>query len=167
MASPRITDTGAEVRPVELTAGGGQVVACATPATDGYATTTWSLPVIDQVHLFNGAGWDRWRGANVFKDIAAVAIVAGTPQTIWTPAAGKRFRLMGFMLSSTTAAALIFKYAAANTTMWRTPVLAAAGVIIIEALGNGHMPGAVNDPLKLDATVSTTVSGAVWGIEEA
>ena len=47
--------------------------------------------------------------ADTFKIIDAVAIVAGTPAVVWTPAAGKTVRLLGWVLSSSAGAALEFQ----------------------------------------------------------
>ncbi len=103
----------------------------------------------------------------VFKDIAAVAVTAGTAATVWTPTAGKRFRLMGWRLSSSAAAALIFRYGATPTTMFRTPLLAAAGVDVCEVACNGFAPGAAGEALKIDVSANATVSGVVYGFEES
>jgi hypothetical protein len=117
--------------------------------------------------LYNGAGYDRPRTATVFKDITATAITAGTALTIWTPAASKKFRLMGWSISVSAAASLIFQYGATPTTMFRTELLAAAGVSqSAPNFGNGTMPGAANDALKLDVTANATVSGYCFGTEE-
>src|SRR5258708_20206177 len=51
----------------------------------------------------------------VFKPIKAVAITAGTPAAVWTPAAGKRFRLLGFCLVPTVAASILFEDATGGT----------------------------------------------------
>jgi hypothetical protein len=116
---------------------------------------------------YNGASYDRLRVPTTWKDISAVAITAGTPATIWTPAAGKKFRLMGWSISSSAAAALIFKYGGSPTTMFRTELLAAAGISqSAPGFGNGIMPGAVNDALKLDVTANATVTGYCFGCEE-
>ncbi len=45
----------------------------------------------------------------VFKPIKAVAITAGTPVAVWTPASGKRFRLLGFCVVPTVAASVLFE----------------------------------------------------------
>ena len=45
---------------------------------------------------------------DTFKAIDAVAVTARTPATVWTPAAGKKVRLLGWFLSSSAGAALEF-----------------------------------------------------------
>jgi hypothetical protein len=103
----------------------------------------------------------------VFKPVAAVAVTAGTGATIWTPASGKKFRLMGWSLSSSAAAALIFGDNAIGTVILRTPLVAAGG--LTEAppqIGSGFLSAAADNVLKLDTTVTSTVSGFVFGVEE-
>jgi hypothetical protein len=130
------------------------------------ATGARLLPVADCVTP-DGANYTRIRTANVFKDITATAITAGTPLSIWTPAGGKKFRLMGWSISADAACSLIFKYGGTPTTMFRTEKLAANGISqSAPNLGNGSMPGAANDVLKLDVTANATVSGYVFGCEE-
>lgn len=117
-------------------------------------------------HYIGGGLWERVRIAKIFKDVPATSITAGTPITVWTPTAGTRFRLLGFALSTTVNTSIIFKYGASNTTIFRTPLIAANNHIVCLQLGNGVMPGAVNDALKLDVVASATVAGFVCGVEE-
>jgi hypothetical protein len=62
----------------------------------------------------------------IFKTVASVAVTADTPATVWTPGSGKKFRLCGYHLGATVAAAsVIFKEGAGNTAVGlQTPVLA-------------------------------------------
>jgi len=104
---------------------------------------------------------------DTFKMIDAVAITAGTPATVWTPASGKKVRLLGWFLSSSAAAALEFQdSAAAGTVVAQTPLLAAAGVHDTLHLGEGVVLAAVDNTLELDVTANATVSGMVFGVEE-
>ena len=102
-----------------------------------------------------------------FKMIDAVAITAGTPATVWTPASGKKVRLLGWFLSSTAGAALEFQdSAAAGTVIAQTPLLAAAGTHDAPILGEGVTLAAADNTLELDVTANSTVSGMVFGVEE-
>lgn len=104
---------------------------------------------------------------DTFKMIDAVAITAGTPATVWTPASGKKVRLLGWFLSSSAAAALEFQdSAAAGTVIARTPLLAAAGVHDTPHLGEGVILAAADNTLDLDVSANATVSGMVFGVEE-
>ncbi|MBQ11940.1 MAG: hypothetical protein CMJ45_10355 [Planctomyces sp.] len=104
---------------------------------------------------------------DTFKVIDAVAITAGTPVTVWTPASGKTVRLLGWVLSSSAAAALEFQdSAAAGTVIAQTPLLAAAGTHNAPQLGEGIALASADNTLELDVTGSGTISGMVFGIEE-
>lgn len=116
--------------------------------------------------LFNGATWDRPRGPNVFKAISPTALTAGTGATVWTPTSGKKFRLMGWMISTTVAGELIFGDNAVGTVIARSGLLTANLTKEAPAIGNGILSAAANNVLKLDVTVSGTVQGFVFGTEE-
>lgn len=116
--------------------------------------------------LWNGATWDRQRTAAKFVIVAAVAITAATGATIWTPASGKKFRLMGYSFSASAAASLIFGDNVVGTVIFRGPLLAAAGIDSQYNLGNGFLSAAANNVLKLDVSANATVTGTVWGTEE-
>jgi len=104
---------------------------------------------------------------DTFKMVDAVAITAGTPATIWTPASGKKVRLLGWRLSVSAAAALEFQdSAAAGTVITQSPLLAIAGIDVAENIGEGVALASVDNTLDLDVTATATVSGMVWGIEE-
>ena len=104
---------------------------------------------------------------DTFKMIDAVAITAGTPATVWTPASGKKVRLLGWFLSSSAAAALELQDSgAAGTVIAQTPLLAAAGTHEAPHLGEGLVLAAADNTLDLDVTANSTVSGMVFGVEE-
>ena len=66
-----------------------------------YRTTIPAVAAGDIVDLLLDAA-GRLRLAfspDTFKIIDAVAITAGTPATVWTPASGKKVRLLGWALS--------------------------------------------------------------------
>ncbi len=107
------------------------------------------------------------RGSQVTKEIAGVAITAGTPVSIWTPATGKKFRLYGFHVGVSAAAAVLFKEGAGNSSIGvRSGLLAANGVVHADNLGEGVLSAAANNDLKVDATANATLHGFVWGFEE-
>ena len=97
----------------------------------------------------------------------AVAVTAGTPATVWTPASGKTVRLLGWALSSTAGAALEFQDSGTpGTVIAQTPLLAAAGVHTSPDIGEGVALAAADNTLELDVTATSTVSGMVFGVEE-
>ena len=104
---------------------------------------------------------------DTFKIIDAVVVTAGTPVTVWTPASGKKVRLLGWFLSSSAAAALeIQDSGAGGTVIAQTPLLAAAGAHDAPYLGEGLLLAAADNTLDLDVTANSTVSGMVFGVEE-
>jgi hypothetical protein len=114
--------------------------------------------------VFNGATYDRPRTPSTFKTIAAVAVTAGTPVTVWTPGAGKKFRLMGFMLSLSVAGSVLLKDA--GTEILRTPLMAAGVGLASPPMVNGILSAVANNVLQVDASASGSVSGFVFGTEE-
>jgi hypothetical protein len=103
----------------------------------------------------------------VVKTVTSQAVTAGTAITVWTPASGKRFRLLGWSLSSSAAASLLFRYGATPTTFLVTEKVAAAGISQNPpGFANGLRPGAVDEVLKIDVSGNATVEGYVFGREE-
>ncbi len=135
----------------------------AAALADGASNPT--TPMVGAALLvWNGASWDRQRTPNVFKPVAAVAVTAGTPVNLWTPASGKKFRLMGFALSLSVAGAVILKDAAAELA--RTPSMAAGIGLVSPPMGNGYLSAAADNILKIDVTATGSVNGYVFGTEE-
>jgi len=105
--------------------------------------------------------------AATFTVIDAVAVTAGAPATVWTPASGKTVRLLGWALSSTAGEALEFQDSGTpGTVIAQTPLLAAAGLHTSLDIGEGVVLAAAENTLKLDVTATSTVSGMVFGVEE-
>ncbi|MBI3654061.1 MAG: hypothetical protein HY231_23775 [Acidobacteria bacterium] len=112
--------------------------------------------------LYNGATWDRQRTPKVFK---VVALGAGTTETtIWTPTSGKKFRLMGFILSVGAASTLTFKDDTGGTSIFAARGAADAPIVV--NLGNGILSGAANRVLTVTRGTSATLDGTVFGTEE-
>ena len=103
----------------------------------------------------------------VTKELKAVAITAGTPVSVWTPAAGKKFHVLCYVISATVAAAILFEdTTGSGNEFWRTPTLLAATPFAPPLLTRGYLSNAANNALFLDATVTTNVSGILIGLEE-
>ncbi len=102
----------------------------------------------------------------VTKTIAAVAITAGTAQTVWAPASGKQYRILGYAISLSVAGEVIFKNkpTGSATEVFRTPALA-AGTGTTGTFAPALTPGNVNDTLQIDVSASGTVNGYVYGVE--
>lgn len=120
--------------------------------------------IVVSTMLFNGATWDRPRTPNVFKTFSLAA--SSAEQTIWTPTAGKKFRLMGFVLTiNTLAATVTFRDNTAGSTIFVTAG-PAASVIEPSGLGNGILSATINNVLTIQASAVSALVGTVWGTEE-
>jgi hypothetical protein len=105
----------------------------------------------------------------IVKEIAGLVMVAGVVQTIWTPAAGKKFRLCGYHVGVSAAASVLFKEGAGNTSIGIRSALIGANLGDSSdniGDGDGILSAAADNPLKLDVTANATVHGWVWGFEE-
>lgn len=124
--------------------------------------------------LFNGSTWDRERGSKIFRNVLSTAAGA---TAVWTPAAGKKFRLMGYSISVSGTLAAV----AANaiqlldgaTVIARHFAAVAATVTgdtqIFVDLGQGILSAAANNALSVNIATAFTAGGCavnVWGTEE-
>jgi len=107
---------------------------------------------------------EQERTPTVFKAVKGVVVTAGTPVAIWTPAAGKRFRLMGWTFGISTASGAVYL----NDGATNFAVVSCSMTSPNEPpdLRNGYLSAAVNNVLELDVASSCTVYGTVWGTEE-
>jgi uncharacterized protein affecting Mg2+/Co2+ transport len=140
-----------------------------TSAGFGYIThpvVTW---------FFNGATYDRPRTPAIFKTVSVAATVTGNT-AVWTPAAGKKFRLMRFQvtaqgLAATATAAITISFQDSATPItigsYDVDVPAVAGVVTgvmniscgwID-LGNGFLSAAANNVLNFN--ISAAGAGTV------
>lgn len=132
-------------------------------------------------NLFNGATWDRQRTPAIFKQVSTAATGS---TALWTPAAGKKFRLMGYRICVTAlakaaaAADLVINLldAAAGigqSTPVTIPVAAAGNGLIMDSgwidLGNGILSALANNVLNLNLSFALTgglVNITACGTEE-
>ena len=134
--------------------------------------------------LYNPAtpGFERARTAVIYKRFSGITATGQT--AIWTPAAGKRFRLMGFFISLTqnaiaAAAAVdtVFLQDSSTDTgigvQWFIPT--AAGTVdkmpwlVGDIPGNGFLSATANNVLNFNNGVALTAGsffGHVYGTEE-
>lgn len=102
---------------------------------------------------------------DTFKDQSAVTIT--TIATVWTPASGKKIRIMGGSISVSAAVNVLFEdnSAGAANFVWRTPKLLADTPYFFD-LGNGKLLSAINNVLKATSSAAATLTGTLYGIEE-
>jgi hypothetical protein len=146
------------------------------------ASATGQFRVLGYSYGFNGSNWDRLRTPNIFRQ--GVRATSGN-NAFWTPAAGKKFRLMGYFITMTAEAAAA---SAADMIISLTDAGALIGVshsVYVPALspttsgggfstgfvslGNGILSAVANNALFLNITVTLTagtVSAVAIGTEE-
>lgn len=132
--------------------------------TGHFTLETTSIQAVAQGNIATGTNFVIARTPKVFKPLAAVAV--GSEVTIWTPAAGTKFRLMGFCISQGTAAGNIaLKDNTAGTTVFIIPKNT-ADAAFCHSFGNGILSAAVNNVLTATGIATETLSGTVYGTEE-
>lgn len=99
-----------------------------------------------------------------FIQLQAQSITHATPVDVYTPTSGKKWRILGYNISTTVAGAIQFEDTTGNEVL-RTPLLLAAAPFASGDMGNGLLSAAANNHLFLDVTVTGAVTGWI-GIEE-
>ena len=111
----------------------------------------------------------RPRTPDIFKPFSVSVVSLGIgPQTVWTPTtASKRFRVMGFAVTSDKACQVNFKDGTV-ASFWATPALVANTPFGVADLGDGYLSASANNLLRLDvsASVPVVLTGMLWGREE-
>jgi len=148
---------------VVLYQAGQDAIAISSTAFDNAAPTVLGLVTHSRFQVYQGTGWYLARAPFVFKP---VELTSGTAETtIWTPASGKRLRLMGGILTASAQTKLTFKDNTGGTT-----------ILVLEPGANSPLPfdlgalgifsGAANNVLTVTRSVAVTLNGTVWGTEE-
>lgn len=101
-----------------------------------------------------------------FVDVSAVTIT--TIATVVTPTSGKRFRLLGGSISSSTAISVLFEdnSAGASQFVYRTPKLLVDTPYDFDLGPKGVLLGAINNLLKATGSGAGVITGTLWGTEE-
>jgi len=137
------------------------------------------VPVVNKNLVFNGSSWDRLRTPNVFKTVSTTA--AGST-ALWTPAAGKKFRVMRVHMSITSnaaaaAAAVLVSQLLDGATFFGIAdnnYIPLVGTIqqhqnYVFDLGNGYLSSAANNVLNINLSFALTagiLDVTVAGTEE-
>jgi hypothetical protein len=162
------------------TTGFWERIESASAAADALVpATVGNQLVIAQLFGYNGATFDRIRVANIFHTVLAT-LVGST--AVWTPTAGKKFRLMGYTISvaGTLAAtgvqvlkledaAVVIKTHLANVIETPTVSISGGDTQIGADLGQGQLSAAVNNVLNINLGTAMATGGVavnVWGTEE-
>lgn len=116
-------------------------------ATAGFMTGV--EPVLDATCL----------GTRVDVPITAIGSIA----TLYTPPAGKKFRLLGGYISVSGAANVLFEDNAAATAnfIFRVPALA-VNTPFFFSLGNGFLSAAADNVLKATSSAAANITGTLF-----
>jgi hypothetical protein len=125
-------------------------------------TRTVDVPIFT-MGAFDGANVSRKRTCSVFKPQNAANTNAEI--TVWTPAAGKRFRLMKLFITGSVAGNYTFRDNTAGTII-AILTLAAGGQFSPVDLDNGILSAAANNVLTCTGPGGSTLSGILCGTEE-
>jgi hypothetical protein len=105
------------------------------------------------------------RNCNKFVTLNNVVITAQT--AIWTPAAGKKFKLMGYILTAGVVAGNVILQDGASTTVFLLPFSAIGQTIGSGGdLGAGIISATAGNALNATGASTQTLSGTLFGIEE-
>jgi hypothetical protein len=114
---------------------------------------------------YNGSSFDRQRTPYKFINLNAVVITSET--TVWTPASGKKFRIMGYSITTgVLAGAITVKDNTAGSTILIIPQNTIGVVIQSPPMGNGILSAAANNVLTMTGATAETVTGYLFGTEE-
>jgi len=132
--------------------------------SDVDASNTYVLYTEAQESRYNGVTWERLRTPNKGKYIQLASSAA--EQNIWTPAAGKKFRLMGFILTTDVDCNLTFRDNPTGALIFLASAKALVPAITPPNLINGFLSGNINRILTIQASAAATIFGTVFGCEE-
>lgn len=133
-------------------------------STDGLIPST-SPASVGWDYIWNGSSWERFRTAPTYKNLSAVLITAET--TIWTPAAGKKFRLMGYCVTQgVVTGAITLKDNTAGTTILIIPQNTLGQSQCASLSVNGILSATANNVLTATGAATETITGYIFGTEE-
>lgn len=112
----------------------------------------------------DGASWSPYRAPSKFVDVPTVAV--GSIATLWTPASGKRIRLLGLTVSLSAAANLLLEDNAGGNFVLRTPKLLADTPYTFDLGPNGILLAAADRVLKGTSSAAANLTGTLFGVEE-
>lgn len=121
------------------------------------------LEVLDMLHT--GSGLQPIRTPKIFIPLNAVAV--GAEAALWTPTAGKKFRLMGYVITQGVATGnIVLKDGTGLATILVIPAHTIGVAQISPAMGNGILSGLADRVLTGTGVATETVSGYLFGTEE-
>lgn len=127
-------------------------------------TSTGNMPVVNYNQLFQGStlGWGPAFTPDIFKPQVNVT-VGTTAVTLWTPASGKKFRLLGYNLGTNVTGTYTF-FDSAGTTI-TSAFLPASATATTVLLGNGYPGASQNNTLTATGPAGGLLTGILFGTE--
>ena len=131
-----------------------------TGAADGSADTSVQI-----VTLGSSGALGLARTPDVFVPFSGLDITSEAD--VWVPTSGKRFRLMGFVITQGTLAGdVTLKDGTGLATIFTVPATLVGQPLYIPFGATGILSGAADRHLTATGTATETISGTVWGTEE-
>lgn len=161
----RTVNTGQIVSTIRSSTGGELLITnIGTGTVDGNSLSSNGIIVATNTMAFNGSTFDRVRTGKVYKYMEYLNLVNTGQATVWTPAAGKKFRLMGVSIAVSGISTFHLQD---GTTKFHTIRTNTAGTVIFD-WGNGYLSTAANTSLNIynDSAGSLNVWVTAWGTEE-
>lgn len=105
------------------------------------------------------------RLADTLKTAQADTLANAAALTVWTPAAGKRPRLLGVAVASSVAGRLAVRVGGTVVARLRVP---ASQTVVVPLGANGHLAAAVNDVVDVVNNTGgpADLDAVAWGTEE-
>lgn len=91
--------------------------------------------------------------------------LAAAETTIWTPAAGRKFRFMGGVITASVATVLTFRDNTAGTLIFTVSLNAGVPWNMVD-MGNGILSAVANNVLTVTRSVASALDGTLYGTEE-
>ncbi len=134
---------------------------------DGAGNHSGGYPAIAHPYEWSGSDntWWRRRSVNISRSAQANALASGSDLTLWTPAAGKKFRLRGLVIAASVAGRCELRDSGTVLAYLR---LAAGEPLSLMLEANGVLSAAANNPLQLrnQSGGAADLDAWVWGNEE-
>lgn len=126
-----------------------------------------SVPAVVPFVLGTSTGLRRVRGVETSKPGQATALADGSTADVWTPAAGKKFRVLGLAVGASAAGRYALVEGAGNALV--LPLrLPANQSVFLQIQANGILSAAANNVLKVrnNSGGGADLDWCVWGMEE-
>jgi len=126
-----------------------------------------TVPAVVPFFLGTSTGLRRVRGVETSKPGQATALADAGTTDVWTPAAGKKFRLLGLVVGSSVAGRVALVEGAGNTLVLPVRLLANQS-LFLQIAANGILSAAANNVLKIrnNAGAAADLDWCAWGMEE-